>query len=107
MKNCLDFQHIPQKNIIGKSNIALARATLAADSINTIVSRWLGLGNSWCISVAVRNACCRETPRLELKSSRTFLAIKRCQRIKIEKVVNSLTAKDGHDRPLFDKLLGG
>jgi len=28
-----------------------------------------------------------ETPRLELKSSRTFLAIKRCQRTKIQKVI--------------------
>ncbi len=28
-----------------------------------------------------------ETPRLELKSSRSFLAIKRCQRTKIGKVI--------------------
>ena len=80
MKNCLDFRHTPRENIIDKSNIALARATNAVDSIYTIVSRWLGLGNSWCISVAVRNACCLETPRLELKSSQTFIAIKHCPR---------------------------
>ncbi len=29
-----------------------------------------------------------ETPRLELKSSRSFLAIKRCQRTKTKKVIN-------------------
>jgi len=34
-----------------------------------------------------------EMPRLELKSWRTFVAIKRCQRTKIRKVINSLTAK--------------
>jgi hypothetical protein len=37
----------------------------------------------------MRQASCRcETPRLKLKSSRTFLAIKCCQRTKIGKVIN-------------------
>ena len=34
---------------------------------------------------------CETPPRLELKSSRTFLAIKCCKRTKIRKVINSLT----------------
>jgi len=32
-------------------------------------------------------------PRLELKSAATFLAIKCCERTKIEKFINSLTPK--------------
>jgi hypothetical protein len=65
-------------------------------------------------------------PRLELKSSRTILAIKRCERTKLGKViqrsqsliymmvhicatsgnaVNSVTAMDPHERPLFNELL--
>jgi hypothetical protein len=69
-----------------------------------------------------------ETPRLKLKSSRSFLAIKHWQRTKSKKVikhlrssklrwahicahsripVNSLPAIDAHERQLFDKLLWG
>ena len=45
-----------------------------------------------------------ETPRLKLESSDTFLAIKRCQQTKFGKVINSLTAIDGHDYQYFNKL---
>jgi hypothetical protein len=65
-----------------------------------------------------------ETPRLKLKSLRTFLAIKRCERKKIGKVIkqsrssklrwahicahnNSSPAMGAHERPLFEKPLWG
>jgi hypothetical protein len=40
------------------------------------------------LSTSMRQASCKcETPRLELKSSRTFLVIKRCEGTKIGKVI--------------------
>jgi hypothetical protein len=44
-------------------------------------------------------SCKYETPQLELKSLRTFLAIKSCERIKIEKVINSLTPMGAYNAP--------
>jgi hypothetical protein len=43
-------------------------------------------------------SCKYETPRLELESSATFLAIKRCQRTKIGKVIKLARSsiKNGH-----------
>jgi len=65
------------------------------------------------LSSSMREVSCKyEMPRLELKSSAKFLAIKHCQRTTFGKViayapigVNSLTAMGAHERPLFDKLL--
>jgi hypothetical protein len=48
-----------------------------------------------------------EMPRLKLKSSRSFLAIKRCEGTKIGKIINRMAAIEAHERQVFEKLLWG
>jgi hypothetical protein len=51
-----------------------------------------------------------ETPQLELKSSRTFLAFKHCQRTKLGKVINlarRLLKKVAHMCAIIGKAVNG